>query len=334
MRGVRDRLSLRVLFLIAAGALLTPATATAHLRSGTVAVDFRARIFHANTSAYTARIFQSDRALDLAVKPGHAVELRGYIGEPVFRLDDAGLAINRASPTAAALRLIDKGDAVSAPGPRWLLKAGQHSVVWHDARTQGLPSGVERGRWRVPLLVDGTPMRLEGDLRRYPAPSLWPWLAVLAGVLTATPAPLLRGARRLTDALAIAAALAASGACLVLVTAFAFDSYASPGTWIEGVDSLVLLAIGIWALRRGPRQFHVAAAIGMGLVGLAVGLLEGAVFFHPIVLAILPATVVRVAAVVAIGAGIDAAALGAISYSIGGRPAPTPGRLTGTAAGP
>jgi hypothetical protein len=42
----------------------------------------------------------------------------------------------------------------------------------------------------------------------------------------------------------------------------------------------------------------------------AVGLLEGAVFLHPIVLAVLPAPGVRLACVVAIGAGVNAAALG------------------------
>jgi hypothetical protein len=128
------------------------------------------------------------------------------------------------------------------------------------------------------------------------------------------------------EAIAIGAAVVASAACVVLVAAFAFDTYASPGTWIEAVDSLVLLAVGAWALLRGPAQFHLAAAIGMGLVGLAVGLLEGAVFFHPIVLAILPATVIRLAAILAIGTGIDAAALGAIRYA-------STGFVSGTAAG-
>ena len=55
-----------------------------------------------------------------------------------------------------------------------------------------------------------------------------------------------------------------------------------------------------------------AAVIGLGLVSLGVGLIDGAVFFHPIVLAVLPATVVRVFVVLAIGAGSDAAALGCL----------------------
>jgi hypothetical protein len=298
--------------------LATPATAAAHLRSGTVAVDFRATIFHPQTAAYTAKIFQSDRALSVTVKPGHTVELIGYLGEPVFRLDNAGLAINRSSPTAAALRLIGESDHVDAPTPRWQLEAGQHSVVWHDARTQTLPPGVRAGEWRVPLLVDGSRVTLRGDLRRYPAPLLWPWIAALLAILAAGLAPVLLAHRASAESVAIGAALLAAAATIVLLAAFAFDAYASPGTWIEAVDSLVLLAVGVWVLRRGPQRFHVAAAIGMGLVALAVGLLEGAVFFHPIVLAVLPATVIRVAAIVAIGAGIDAFTLGIVSYSASG----------------
>jgi hypothetical protein len=50
------------------------------------------------------------------------------------------------------------------------------------------------------------------------------------------------------------------------------------------------------------------------LVGLAVGLLAGPVFLHPIVLAILPGTIVRVLVVAAIVAGLSAATLGCLSY--------------------
>ena len=193
-------------------------------------------------------------------------------------------------------------------------------MVWHDARTQTLPPGVREGRWRVPLIVDGKRVRLEGELQRYPAPLLWPWLAALAAILAVGLAPVLLAHRASAERVAIGAAVVATGATIVLITAFALDAYASPGTWIEAVDSLALLAVGVWVLLRGPERFHVAAAIGMGLVGLAVGLLEGAVFFHPIVLAVVPATAVRLSAILAIGAGIDAATLGVVSYSSGGWP--------------
>ena len=62
----------RALLLAAVGlvSLAAPMTASAHLRSGTVAVDYRASISSPDTSAYRAQIYQSDRALTLSVRPG------------------------------------------------------------------------------------------------------------------------------------------------------------------------------------------------------------------------------------------------------------------------
>ncbi len=158
--------------LVALAILASPAAASAHLRSGTVAVDYRASVSPADTSAYSAQIFQSDRALSITVKPGHAVVLVGYLGEPVFRLDTVGLWVNAASPTAIVLRLVGKSQRVLASTPRWRLARGRRSVVWPDARAQGLPPGVRQGGWRVPLIVDGHRARLTGSYSASPLPRL------------------------------------------------------------------------------------------------------------------------------------------------------------------
>ena len=144
--------------------LAIPAVAGAHLRSGTVAVDYRASVTTRDPAAYTAQIFQSDRALNMTVKPGHIVVLVGYLGEPVFRLDDAGLWVNAASPTAVVLRLLAKSERVVGSAPHWRLQPRRQSVVWQDARTQGLPPGVRHGSWAVPVIVDGRRSRLQGEL--------------------------------------------------------------------------------------------------------------------------------------------------------------------------
>jgi hypothetical protein len=300
--------------LIALVLLASPAIAGAHLRSGTVAVDYRASVFHARIAAYSAQIFQSDRALGLTIRPRHVVTLVGYLGEPVFRLDSAGLWINAASETAVVLKLIKKSDHVVASSPRWRLQRGRRSVIWQDTRAQGLPPGVSRGTWSVPLIVDGRQARLDGELRRFSAPLLWPWLALLAALLAAGTLPFALRRRELAGPCAIGFGVAAAVAASVILVAFAFDAYASPGTWIIGIDVLVFLGIGGWALVGGPQRWHVAAAIGLGLVALAVGLLEGAIFLHPIVLAILPASATRFVDVIVIGAGLNAAALGGLFY--------------------
>lgn len=301
--------ALVVLVLLAA-----PAGAAAHLRSGTVAVDYRASISTSDPAAYSARIFQSDRALGITVKSGHVVILIGYLGEPVFRLDDAGLWLNAASPTAVVLRLIKKSERVVSSAARWRLERRRHSVVWPDARAQGLPAHVPGGRWSVPLLVDGRSARLGGELRRYPAPAPGLWLGLLAGLLLAGSIPLRRRWRNLAGRGAIVCAVPAAAAGIVVLIAFVLDAYASPGTWIEAVDALVFLAAGVWVLLRGPEHWRVAGAVGLGLVALAVALLETPIFLHPLVLAVLPGSAVRLAAVLAIGAGLDATVLGAVSY--------------------
>src|SRR5947209_1492045 len=89
-------------------ALLLPPAATAHLRSGTLAVDYRARVTRPRVSpdaAFTVSIYTSDRALRLSARTGHTVTVLGYLGEPFIRLDDRGVAINDASPTAAGAHL-------------------------------------------------------------------------------------------------------------------------------------------------------------------------------------------------------------------------------------
>jgi hypothetical protein len=325
--GVRGLL----LAAVALACLATPGTARAHLRSGTVAVDYQASVRHPDTRAYTTQIFQSDRALGITVKSGHTVVLLGYLGEPVFRLDHAGLWLNQNSPTAAADRLVPKTKSTTAPGPRWRLRRGRHSLVWQDARVQGLPADVARGPWSVPLIVDGHRSRLKGHLRRFPAPLLWPWLALLAGILAAAALPSRTGRADCARAEAIGLAVLCALAATVLAIVFALDPYASPGTWIESADGIVFIAVGVGVILQGPRHWHVGAAIGLGLLAVGIGLSKGAVFFHPIALAILPATVVRYTGITAIGAGSGAAALGCWIYARAPDQVSEPG-LTSTAA--
>jgi hypothetical protein len=316
--GSRAPVGRLVVVAVVLAPMAMPASAQAHLRSGTVAVDYRATVSSPRTAAYRVRIYLSDHGLNLKVRPGHAVAMNGYMGEPVFRLDRAGLWVNAASPTAVVVGLVKKSQRFAAAGVHWRLLRDRTSVAWHDSRVQRLPAGVDRGTWSIPLTVDGRPARLTGELVRLDRPLLPLWLALTLCVGALGALPLLLHRRDLLGRIATGLAVAAAAASVVTELALAFDVYASPGTWIEAVDSIVFLLVGLGVMFRGPENLRMGGGVGVGLVSLAVGLLNGAVLLHPIVLAVLPGTLVRLAVAIAVGAGLGAGVLGCLHYADGG----------------
>src|SRR5690348_2566109 len=93
----------KTLLLTAFVALAVPATASAHVRTGSVAVDYRVHVFPTRLPL-TAHVYLGDHALRLSVRPGHSVTVLGYGRDPFLRIDDSGVTVLR-SPTAAALGL-------------------------------------------------------------------------------------------------------------------------------------------------------------------------------------------------------------------------------------
>ena len=298
-------------------ALLAPAAAGAHLRTGTVAVGYGASVrtpSRTGRAAYTVGVYQSDRALHLTVSRGHTVVVIGYLGEPLLRIGAAGVAVNLSSPTAAAAGLLPKTGRTSPPNPGWRLERGRRSVVWHDPRDQRLPAGLGRASWSIPILVDGRRAHISGELWRVPRPTPWPWLLVAAVFAVLAGAVALGREWARLRAGCIALGVVSAVAAMLAAAAFATSAYASPGTWIAGLDEYAFAAVGIGVLVRGPRDAHVPAGIGLGLLGLAVGLSKGEVFLYGTVLSSLPATVTRLAIALAIAAGITGPALGGLYY--------------------
>lgn len=297
--------------------LAVPSVAQAHLRSGTVAVDYGARVVRPRpspTAPFVVTVYQSDRALRLSVRNGHTVVVVGYLGERFLRVDAAGVAVNRDSPTAAGSGLLAKGGRAGGSQTGWNLVRAHSSVVWHDPRLQRLPPGAIRASWSIPVLVDGRRERISGEIWRLAAPTLWPWLLVL-GLFAALTGLLgvARDPRRLRTGCILAGAVAAA-AGIVAAGGFALGAYASPGTWIAVADEFVFAAAGFGVLAWGPRGADVPAGIGLGLLGLATGLSEGGVFLHGGVLSALPAAPTRAAAALAIGAGVAGLATGGLFY--------------------
>jgi hypothetical protein len=136
----RSRFALLAL-LVSAAALAAAPAADAHVRSGLVAVDYRASVFPLRDlgRALSLRIFTTDRALALTVRRGRAVTVLGYLGEPFSRIDDNGVLVNEASPTSAAAGLLRRTQPVGERAPRWVLRSRGRTIVWHTASLRGLP---------------------------------------------------------------------------------------------------------------------------------------------------------------------------------------------------
>lgn len=267
---------------VLAVALLFPAAASAHLRSGTVAVDHRTRITERPRGPFSVSVYQSDRALHVSVDAGHTVIVYGYLGKPLYRIGDGGVAVQAAQGG-------------------WALVSHNPSITWHDPRTS-------RPRWRIPLALDGRHTAVLGETSTLRRPMLWIWAVALAAI----------GVAGLRVAPALAGSVS-SAAAVVVAAAFALSAYASPGTWIAGVDEIVFAAAGFGVLRWGPAAARMPATLWLSLLGVAVGLSKGAVFLHALVLAALPGTTTRVITVVAIGAGIAGATRTSIDYALSDR---------------
>jgi hypothetical protein len=293
--------------------LATPAVANAHLRSDVVAVDYRATVT-TQKGPFVARVYETDRALRLVVARGHSVIVLGYLGEPLVRIDDRGAAVNAASPSGPSAGLLKKSQLVSGRATAWYRLSNRGAVTWHDSRLRGLPPGVNRAIWTVPLLVDGQRGRLGGELVRFPQPVLWPWLLLAAVCAAAVAAVPFSRDRQRVASVAIGFGVLAAFAFVASASAFALDADASPGTWIFGADGLVFVALGLGILIRGPRHLHIGAAVGLGLLALTFALTKADVFFHPIVLAVVPGWAARLAVAAAVCYGVAAAALGGVSY--------------------
>jgi hypothetical protein len=303
--------------------------------------DYVARVVWTGTSgAVAARVVGGDQKLELRLRGAHTVLVRGYGGEPFLRFSTGGVQVNRRSLTAVTLALVDRS-AEPALGegaaPRWQPLASGTRYAWHDHRLGHVPGRAYAqgrvGRWTIPLVVDGRPDRLAGDLWHASGPPLWPWLAALAAAAAAGLA-LSRAPRRLALPAAVAAAVTAAGAALLTSVALGFAPGApAGGAWAGAAISAALAAGALAALLLARRLRDLVAGIVSLFAGLA-GLGHAGVLVHGYVLAALPGGVVRASTAVAVAAGaIGAASLlrpGVLRLPERRRPA---GRVAGATRG-
>ncbi len=297
--------------------LMAPATAGAHIRSGTLSTDFDARVSHFRPSAHglAARVLDGDQRLELRVAPPRVVIVLGIEGEPFLRFSSTGVEANLASPTAATERVVSPGEAVFSGPARWRRVSRAHAFAWHENRLRPVPtvrSGSTRpsevGTWSIPLVVDGRRTALVGAEWYAAGPAVWPWL--VAGALLAATSGLAAHllSTRVQRLLASVLLPVAVGAMLlgwfgvlldqrvtVLGVAFAF---------VFAAASAVLLLAAV-AATRGAAQLAVMALIGAFTATFALPQLP--VFGHGFVLSWLPAFVARLSVATAIVGGVATA---------------------------
>jgi hypothetical protein len=318
--GETSRLTIGYRALLAASliTLVAPAAAAAHLRSGVIAVDYRAHLAIPTPklgTALAARIYQSDLAIRLDVRDGHSVVVLGYLDEPFLRLDRRGLAVNASSPTAASAVLLAKAERLGGSRVVWRGRGRRRSVVWHDARTRGASRGNGVANWTIPLVVDGRRAALAGSTERVGRPAAWPWLVACGVALGALLAALAAHRRRrgLLGEVALAGALIGVAAMITSAIGFAADRYASGFAWFVLADELALATVGVAILTRGPGPARHGSAAGLGLLALAGSGLGGGALFHGVVLSALPAPAARAAVALGLAAGALAAVAGTVS---------------------
>jgi hypothetical protein len=186
--------------------------------------------------------------------------------------------------------------------------------VWHDRRLRGLPAGVDRKRWTIPLVVDGRSAELTGELSRVERPPVWPWIVLGLPFVLATVLLLLR--RRMSWVRAAAVAFGVTSAVGMMATGagFALDSYGSGGKWVAAANELVFALVGIAFVLRGSREVKAIAGGALGFLGLGVGLSKIPVLLHGVVLSVLPGTIARLVVVLTISAGAVATVLGLLVF--------------------
>jgi hypothetical protein len=286
-------------------ALAAPASASAHARSSTVALDYRLVLDTRSRSLTGASvsILDGDRSLRIRVFDGAAITVLGDLGEAMVRIGPGGALANRGSPTAAAERLV-------RPGKGWQ-RVGGSSFAWHDHRLAPPPYGDGSpgtvARFRIPIRVGASASAIGGAFVRYERPSLWLWLGGI-GTAAAATVVLLRRLPRRRDAAVTGLGLVAAFAAISSLAAFGIaDSPSGEVAWGQLVLAVFLGAalLAAYFRSRGARRRLVAELAGVAAVAASLGSLG--VFRHGVVISAMPGALSRAVCALALAAGLAAA---------------------------
>lgn len=263
-----------------------------------------------------------DAFLRVRVATGHRVDVPGYSGEPYLRIDGAGLVERNERSPATWLNSARYGPTATAPSevdaeaePAWTGAGSGGEHVWHDHRIHAMGGPPQRD-WEVPLVVDGTPVRVLGRLTSLTPPNPWPWRVLALGWAGLAVAALVWRPRLG----AVALGLVALGAVVVGVAEVrALPGEAGPGLTAVALPALAALAgamaVGVGVQRRPSVGGPLVAGAGIALTMWAWR--RHAVLDRAVLLSGLPEAVERALVAAALGTGVAATVIGVV-VSVGG----------------
>ncbi len=290
-----------VALLVAGLWLAVPASASAHGRGATIALDYRLVLHRSTTQlpGVSVSVLDGDRALRVRMARG-SLTVRGDLGEPMLQLSATGALANRASATAVAEKLVRFGTG-------WQRLSSGSTFTWHEHRLSPPPyDGSQVGpvaAFAIPASLNGRPVVLGGSFIRYARPQVWPW-AVVAVVTAAGLALVLRVRRGLRATFTIAYGLLAGFAALVTLVAFgAADAPNGNVAWAQIVGAVVVGAVVCTVFTRlhGKTRVQLAGLVGIAALFISLGWLSA--FWHALVISALPATATRLILVIGLAAG-------------------------------
>lgn len=246
--------------------------------------------------------------------------------EAVHATDDGVLTV-----TAAPGHRVVVLDYAGAP---WHELDGGESVTWHDHRAHwmgdgpGTPGGQPGviAAVRIPVVVDGRPAAIEGELRRVREPVGWVPLLIGVALLLAV---VLAGRRSPLVAASAAVAVASVGALLVTVYGVAAVGASTVGVIVPLLAALSFTAAAVAVAAHSEDGRAGAVLVGAALLtGWAVNRLP--VIWHAVGTTDLPLVVERAAV-----AGVSGLAVGAAVLTVwSGHPRLRAGSTARGAGGP
>jgi hypothetical protein len=274
------------------------------------ASDYLARVSSV-PAGVQARVVDGDLRMWLRVKPSVMLEVLDYSGAPYLRFSRSGVEVNERSAiyylNLTPVEVPPEGLSAKTP-PRWLRVSSSHEYGWHDGRLSALASTVLApgvsyvGRWSIAVRVAGRLTSISGGIWHAPDPPIvwfWPAIVIFACVLAAyrlgRPQLDFGLSRLLAVAVLVAIAIGALGRQLQgrpNITAWQI------GPLIPML--LVLVAALAWTLRGRPGCFFLFF-VCIASLWEDFELLPTLV--HGYVLMAMPAFLIRLCAVVCLGAG-------------------------------